>query len=82
VRLAVENMVVEGIVGSLPAYIYEGSLKVGKADFDNLIELSSSYADLVRFKMMLSEDARVVVVSGTKMTLLVESPFRYVESVD
>jgi hypothetical protein len=82
VRLAVENMVVEGMVGRLPAYIYEGSLKVGNAAFDNLIELSSSYAGLVRFKMVLSEDARVVVVSGTKMTLSVESPFRYVESVD
>jgi hypothetical protein len=78
VRVVFENITIDGMVGSLPAYIYEGSLEIGDVVFDNLIELPASYAGAVRLKVMLSEDARILVVSGTAATILAESEFRCV----
>ena len=79
VRMIFENMTVEGVIGNLPAYIYEGSLTTGDVVLDNMIELAGSYPAKASFKVMLSEDARILIVSGTKMTLVVETEFRYVE---
>lgn len=80
VRLAFENMTIDGVVGSLPAYIYEGSLTTDDAIFDNLITLPASYGGAVCLKVMLSEDAKILTVSGMNVTLLSESEFRYVET--
>jgi hypothetical protein len=79
VRMIFENMTVEGVIGNLPAYIYEGSLTTGDAVLDNMIEFPGSYPGKASFKVVLSEDARILTVSGTKMTLVVETEFRYVE---
>lgn len=79
VRLTFQNMAVDGLIGNLPAYIYEGSLTTGDAVLDNLIELPANYPKESIFKIMLSEDARVLTVSGSKVTVLEESRFRYVE---
>lgn len=79
VRFLFENMRIDGAVGSLPAYIYEGSLESGNAVFDNLIEIPASYAGTAHFKIMISDDARTLVISGTKLDVLMESEFRYVE---
>ena len=79
IRIAVKDMVVEGDLGELPAYVYEGSLEVGGTVFDNMIPFPRTYAATARLKMMLSDDARVVVISGTTLTILAESDFRYVE---
>ena len=79
VRMIFENMKVDGLIGDLPAYIYEGSLTTGDAVLDNMIERPGSFPGEASFKVMLSEDARILTVSGTKMTLVVETEFRYVE---
>ncbi len=79
VRLTFQNVAINGLVGDLPAYIYEGSLATGDAVLDNMIELPASYPEESIFKIMLSEDARVLTVSGTNVNLLIEGEFRYVE---
>lgn len=79
VRMIFENMIIEGMIGNLPAYIYEGSLTTSDAVLNNMIELPGSFLGEVSFKVMLSEDARILTVSGTKMTLAVGTEFRYVE---
>ena len=81
IRVIFEAMLIEGMVGDLPAYICEGSLTAGSAVFDNLIDLPASYAGKACLKLMLSDDARVLIVSGENPTLLPESDFRYVEPV-
>lgn len=62
VRLTFENMAIDGLVGELPAYIYEGSLATGDAVLYNLIELPASYSGKAVFKLMLSEDARLLSI--------------------
>jgi hypothetical protein len=62
VRIKVGSAAVEGDIGPLPATIYEGSLVVGNSTQDNIVPFPASYAEEFQLKMMLSDDARVVVV--------------------
>jgi hypothetical protein len=75
-------MTVEGEVGDLPAYIYEGSLTIGTTIQDNLIPFPAEYSEAVRLTMMLSDDARIVVISGIGAMIETEGPFQFVESCD
>ena len=79
IRVLIEDMVVEGELGELPAYIYEGSLTVGGSTQDNMVPFPSAYTDIVRLSMMLSENARVVIVSGSGVSIQPEGEFTFVE---
>ena len=70
---------VEGSIEPLPADIYEGSLIVGNSIQDNIIPFPASYSGEFQLKMVLSDDARVVVVSGIGLSLDAENEFRFVE---
>jgi len=82
IRINVEGMTMQGALGDLPSYIYEGSLIVGAAMQDNILRFPAVYTEPVRLSMMLSDDARVVVVSGNGLSVEPEGDFRYVETVD
>jgi hypothetical protein len=82
IRIKIEAMTVKGEVGDLPSYIYEGSLIAGTSLQDNLVPFPAAYAEAVRLTMMLSEDARVLVICGTGLTIEPEGPFQFVESCD
>jgi hypothetical protein len=79
IRITVDFMRVNGEVGSLPADISEGSLTIGTSIQDNMVPFPASYSDAVSVSMMLANDARVVVVSGKRLSIEPEGPFRYVE---
>jgi len=66
----------------LPASIYEGSLAIGTSVQNNMLLFPAAYSDNVRLRLMLSEDARVIVVSGTGVSIEPEGEFRFVETVD
>jgi hypothetical protein len=82
VRMKVEGMTIEGALGDLPAVIYEGSLTVGVEAQGNIVPFPAVYTEPVRISMMLSDDARVVVVSGSGLSIAPEGDFRFVETVD
>jgi hypothetical protein len=82
IRMKVEAMTVEGEVGGLPACVYEGSLTIGTSIQDNMIPFPATYSEAIRLSMMLSDDARVIVVSGKGISIEIEGEFRFVESVD
>jgi hypothetical protein len=82
VSMKITGMTKEGSVGDLPALIYEGSLQVGTEMQGNIVPFPAIYTVPVRLSMMLSEDARVVVVSGNRLSIEPEGDFRFVETVD
>jgi hypothetical protein len=82
IRIKVNAMTVDGEIGNLPAYIYEGSLTIGTSIQDNMVPFPASYSEAIRLRLMLSEDARVVIISGTGISIEPEGAFRFVESVD
>jgi hypothetical protein len=82
IRVKFENMTTQGVVGDLPAVIYEGSLSVGAEVQGNIVPFPAAYAEPVRLSMMLSEDARVVIVYGSGLSIEPESDFRFVEKID
>jgi hypothetical protein len=69
-------------VGDLPAVIYEGSLVIGAETQGNIVPFPVAYKKPIRLSMMLSDDARVVVVSGNGISIEPEGNFRFVETVD
>jgi len=75
-------MVIEGELGELPACIYEGSLNFEHSVQDNLLPFPATHSGPARISMMLSPDARVVVVSGSEISIQAEGEFRFVEAVD
>ncbi len=79
IRLKLDGMTKEGAVGDLPAVIYEGSLIVGTERQDNIVSFPASYKEPVRLSMMLSDDARVLVVSGNGLSIEPEGDFRFVD---
>jgi len=76
IRMKMDAMTVEGDVGVLPAYVYEGSLTVGNSVQDNMVPFPAAYPETVRLSMMLSDDARVILVSGKEISIEVEGEFR------
>jgi hypothetical protein len=81
-RINVEGITIQGILGDLPAYVYEGSLIAGADMQDNILRFPALYKEPVRLRMMLSDDARVIVVSGNGLSIEPEGEFRFVETVD
>jgi hypothetical protein len=79
IRMKVEAMTVEGEVGELPAYIYEGSLAIGTSIQDNMVPFPAAYSQTVRLSMMLSDDARVIVISGKGLSIEAEGKFKFIE---
>lgn len=79
IRIKVSSAAVEGSPGQLPATIYEGSIVVGSFTQDNMIPFPQSYGEKFELRMMLSEDARLVVVSGIGLSIEPEGEFRFVE---
>jgi hypothetical protein len=82
IRMKMDAVAVEGDVGVLPAYVYEGSLTVGNSVQDNMVPFPAAYPETVRLSMMLSDDARVMLVSGKEISIEVEGKFRFIETVD
>ncbi len=82
IRIKVEGMTVQGEIGQLPAYIYEGSLTIGASVQDNMVPFPAAYTDTVFLSMMLSEDARVLTVVGCGVSIEPESSFRFVEEFE
>ena len=82
IRISVARMVVEGEVGDLPADIFEGSLNLEETIQDNMVPFPATYSEPARLSMMLSPDARVVVVAGSGISIEAEGEFRFVETVD
>jgi hypothetical protein len=82
IRMKINAMTVEGDVGVLPAYVYEGSLTVGNAVQGNIVPFPAAYPETVRLSMMLCDDARVILVSGKEISIEVEGEFRFIETVD
>lgn len=81
-RLTFEGISIDGTLGELPAYIYEGSLLIGTEIQDNILQFPAVYTESVRLSMMLSDDARTVVVAAGGLSIAIESDFRFVEMVD
>lgn len=82
VRITLEGMAIEGTVGELPTYIFEGSLMVGESLQDNMVPFPAEYSLPVCLTMMLSSDARVVTVSGKAAAISAEGEFEYVEDFE
>jgi hypothetical protein len=82
IRIRVAKMVIEGEVGDLPACIYEGSLNFERTVQDNMLPFPATYSEPVRISMMLSPDARVVVIAGSEISIEAEGEFKFVETVD
>jgi hypothetical protein len=82
IRMKINAMTVEGDVGVLPAYVSEGSLTVGSSLQDNIVPFPAAYPETVRLSMMLSDDARVILVSGNGISIEIEGEFRFIETVD
>jgi hypothetical protein len=82
IRMKVEAMTVEGQVGELPSYLFEGSLTIGTSIQDNIVPFPAVYSEGIRLSMTLSPDARVVVVYGNGLSIEAEAEFRFVELVD
>ena len=82
IRMKIDAMTIKGEVGMLPAYVYEGSLTVGSSVQDNMVPFPASYPETVRLNMMLSDDARIILISGKKISIEAEGEFSFVETVD
>ena len=82
VRITMDQMAIEGGVGELPAYVYQGSLLVGDTLQDNMVPFQPNTRLSFASKMMLSEDARVITVSGKGAAIESEGEFEYVEDFD
>jgi hypothetical protein len=82
IRIGVQGMTVEGEVGDLPAWIFEGSIGFGKSVQDNMVPFPAAYSEPARISMTLSPDARVVVVAGSAISIEAEGEFRFVEYFD
>jgi hypothetical protein len=82
IRMKFDAMSTKGEVGPLPAYVYKGSLTVESAVHDNMVPFPASSSETAALTMMLSDDARIVVVSGLTISIEAESDFRFVETVD
>ena len=60
---------VEGDVGTLPACIYEGALKVGTEDYPNMVSLPCNQAGSpIVLTLRLADDYRKIVVSGSRFS--------------
>jgi hypothetical protein len=79
IRFRFDGMSVDGEVGDLPAYIYEGSLVLDKSVQENMVQFPMTTSEAVRLSMMLAEDARVIIVSGIGLSIESEGKFRFVE---
>jgi hypothetical protein len=79
IRIRFEEMTVEGEVGDLPTYIFEGSIKFGQNIQDNIVPFPAAYSGPVRMSVMLSPDARVVIVAGSGSSIEAEGEFKFVE---
>jgi hypothetical protein len=82
IRMRFGAMTIKGEVGPLPAYVYEGSLTVGSHVQDNLVPFPASSSETATLRIMLSDNARIIVVSGATILIEAESDFRFVEPVD
>jgi hypothetical protein len=80
--MKVDAMTIKGEAGTLPAYVYEGSLTVGSSVQDNMVPFPASYLETAVLSMMLSDDARIILISGEKISIEAEGEFRFVETVD
>jgi hypothetical protein len=58
------------------------SLTVGNSVQDNMVPFPAAYPETVRLSMMLSDDARVMLVSGKEISIEVEGESRFIETVD
>jgi hypothetical protein len=82
IRIRIAKMVVEGEFGDLPACIFEGSLNFEGSVQDNMLPFPATYSEPARISMMLSPDARIVVVAGSEISIQAEGEFRFVETCD
>jgi hypothetical protein len=79
IRIKVDSMRINGELGSLPADIFEGSLTIGASFQDNMVPFPASYSGDFSLSIMLADDARVVVISGTRLSIEPEGQFTFVE---
>ncbi|MGA2050187.1 MAG: hypothetical protein ABSG96_21005 [Terracidiphilus sp.] len=79
IRISFASMTIDGEVGDLPADIFEGSLTVGTSIQDNMVPFPATYAEAVGLSIMLSDEARVVIVSGMRLSIEPEGEFKFVE---
>ena len=78
--LVFEDGNVEGPVGTLPDYIYEGALKFGTEDRPNMIRLPCQVIGIpVVLTLSLADDYRKIVVAGSKLSVQLEGEVRLVE---
>jgi hypothetical protein len=82
VRIRMASMCVTGELGVLPATIYEGSLTIGAAVLDNIVPFPRESRDKRNLWLMLGEGAREMSNSGTSLSILPESPFKFLERFD
>jgi len=82
IRLTLADMAIEGEVGELPTYLYEGSLTIGEDVQDNMVPFPAKHEGAIRLYMMLAEDARVVIVTGTSVVIESEGEFSFVETFE
>jgi hypothetical protein len=79
IRLKLDEMSIEGVLGDLPASIFEGSLTVGTSIQDNMVPFPAKYSEAVLLSLTLADDARMVVVSGVGLSIEPDGTFRFVE---
>jgi hypothetical protein len=82
IRMKIGAMTIMGEVGTLPAYVYEGSLTIGNTVLDNMIPFPASHHEIATLRIMLADDARIIVLTGERISIEAEGDFRFVEQVD
>jgi hypothetical protein len=82
IRPSSDAMSVKGVMGELPALIYEGSLAIATFVQDNLVPFPATYSESFRLSLMFADDARVLVVSGIGLSIESEREFQFVEPGD
>ena len=79
IRMKIEDAKIEGRIGELPTYLYEGCLTVGSALQENMIPFPAEYSAATCLRMMFAEDARIVIIRGTGISIEAEGLFKFVE---
>jgi hypothetical protein len=79
IQMKIGGMMTHGLVGDLPADIYQGSVVIGR-EAQGVIPLPVEYAAAVRLSMTLSPDGRVTVISGTGLAVEPCGEFQFTEN--
>ncbi len=77
--IRIEDALIEGDFGEIPACVLHGELQIGTETALNLIALPCDIVDSVRMSLHLYPDYRKVSVTGRRIKVMIEGEATYVE---